>query len=1045
MSDSFSLTPCNSPGDVADLFSKLGYPVNLQRISVEAWRQAGILWECAPGQELYHLFTGGGVELLMLRSDIPIQESGAYELISILQSLNAILKYILIYADNQHSRLALLGLAGARPQRLDIECAAPRRESLDRLCSLSLEKTPPSSDLRKVFTRALDRESLSRTFFTRFRTDLEAVQKSLEESCPGESPESLRSEALLILSRVLFLYFVQEKGWLDCDRRYLIHLFERAAAGRLVFFSEMLLPLFFGCLNTPVQDRSAAAERLGAIPYLNGGLFQPSEYELRNPSMKIADDVLYGTLDGTFERFSFSVDEKDQSGAHIDPVMLGKVFESLMAADERLSSGSFYTPRAIVDTLTERAILRWCGGDSAALSAALSSCETAAREDALAILEKLRRITVLDPACGSGAFLLSALHVIERLTRRFSIAAGVEVPATLRQQIVERSLFGVDLKPEAVRLCELRLWLAIVSDSDRDIDSVEPLPNLDRNILQGNSLLSPLDFLGNATREVYAQWSHALHARADLLAEYRHAPASRRPAIYQEIRESDRSLALALLQKAIAFYAREIELVGSHQRLFPGNGHGRTVAITRYEVEIRSRLDDLGKTLDRVKKGENDFFSYEVHFGDVMSQGGFDVVLGNPPWVRGSRLDPHLRAQLRDRYRSFSGRRNKPAAFPQTELAVAFCERALELTSSGGIMSLLLPAKILNASYGAELRAELALHHQLISLDDWSESSRAHFEADTFPLGLTVRKMRAPAEAVEVSSGDMRFELSQAELTRRLGEPWILREPQTTAFIRSLEQRFRSTSDQLRRKPVMGVKTGRNGVWFLPDLEFRDGKASLPGRGIEIPVEFLCRMVRGRDIRRWRAQASTWMLWPPAGGFVSNPPEWLIRFAESSATDPSELRLSYVQAEHLGIKVVWKDVAKRMEAVVLPATTWIEGVEFPLIPNQTAYALDCASFEEAYVMAAVFNSALFHTLVTARAERAKDSHYRFFAATVARVPLPPIDPAGDEFSRLVRLSRRAHRGDDVDAEIEAEVESLYGVEGGELVQRGEPRRDVSLS
>src|SRR6185503_16350922 len=176
------------------------------------------------------------------------------------------------------------------------------------------------------------------------------------------------------------------------------------------------------------------------------------------------NELMRRVLVDVFEKFDFRIDEHGTPGTHVDPEMLGKVFESLMAEDERAASGSFYTPKEIVDVLAERAIVEWLGPEPT--------------------IEKLSRITVLDPACGSGAFLLSALGVIERLWHKLTD----DVPRDLRRRIVANSLYGVDLKPEAVRLCELRLWLAIVSASDATIDTVEPLPNLDRNILQGNAL-----------------------------------------------------------------------------------------------------------------------------------------------------------------------------------------------------------------------------------------------------------------------------------------------------------------------------------------------------------------------------------------------------------------------------------------------------------------------------------------------------------------------------------------------------------------------------
>src|SRR5213075_1868381 len=162
------------------------------------------------------------------------------------------------------------------------------------------------------------------------------------------------------------------------------------------------------------------------------------------------------------------------------------------------------------------------------------------------------------PACGSGAFLLSALHLLERIAS----ATGASVS---RRDLVERALYGVDLKPEAVRLCELRLWLAIVSRSGEEIASIPPLPNLDRNILQGNSLLSPTDFLGDHRGDIYRDWVWALRAQRDVIERYRTAPASERPALARVVRENDRRLASELLAKAIDADESELHVLSAPQ------------------------------------------------------------------------------------------------------------------------------------------------------------------------------------------------------------------------------------------------------------------------------------------------------------------------------------------------------------------------------------------------------------------------------------------------------------------------------------------------
>jgi hypothetical protein len=173
------------------------------------------------------------------------------------------------------------------------------------------------------------------------------------------------------------------------------------------------------------------------------------------------------------------------------------------------------------------------------------------------------------------------------------------------------------------------------------------------------------------------------------------------------------------------------------------------------------------------------------------------------------------------------------------------------------------------------------------------------------------------------------------------------------------------------------------------------------------------------------------MLWPPAGGW-RRPPRWVERFAEARGVEVETLRLAYVRPEHVGIKVVWKDLSRGLCAAVLEDSVRLGDRAIPLVPNQTLYALDAVSIEEAYVLAALLNSTIVNVLAIAVAERAKDFYFRYFGRTVARLPLPAVAPSSGSWARLLRAARRARRtpetaGDDIDATVAA----LYGVSAGE--------------
>jgi len=964
---------------VFTLFHELGYPIVAPiQIDAEEWRRAGILLNWNGTSTLHLAARTRRFDLFVLQS-----EAGEESIASFLRSYreyNVLTKSVLIKSADE--KIAIYDLDGRTLRRLDVDLAQPSVHSLDRLNLLA-----HGENLPRIFDLALDREAITRRFFERFRDAVRDVSAALEAS---ETKEARGAEALLIMSRLLFLSFIQVKGWLNDERRF---LFDRID-------SKLLPTLFFGCLNTPVAKRDAAARKLGRIPYLNGGLFEPSAYENRHP-LQLPNELLQRVIVDVFERFDFSVDEGDAAGTHVDPEMLGRVFESLMADDERTASGSFYTPREIVDALTSRGIAEWVGNT----------------RDPKAALRKLETITVLDPACGSGAFLLSALHTIERLTRELAERAEEEVPRDLRRRIVERSLFGVDLKPEAVRLCELRLWLAIVSSSTASIGEVEPLPNLDRNILQGNSLLSPTDFLGDSRADIYRDWRYSIVAQADLLARYRTASQDERPALARIVRENDRHLASELLAKAIDADEREMQrLAAPDPDLF-----GRRVTPHGERCrELQERIASTRRTLERVEEGELGFFSFDVHFAHVLAAGGFAVVAGNPPWVRNSRIDPNAKRMFGDRYTLF--RRSGGAAFHQPDLSVAFYERAMSLAARDGVVAMLMPAKIVNAGYAAPLRRYVWERASIVAIDDWSDGR--WFDADTFPLGLTVRPLRAPNGVAITSCGES-FSMPQRELpVAEAGSEWALVPPEAAAILKRLRTKFAPFAEVVGRTPIMGVKTGANGTFFLDVERIARGKL-ITSDGVEVPLSAVARCVRGRDVRRWSASDSVWMLWPPAEGWKTTP-RWLEQLAKARGVDASAFRLAYVRPEHAGIKVVWKDLARGMSAAVLPDVVNVDGRAIPLIPNQTLYSIDTSSLSEAYAIAALLNSTIADALLLCIAERAKDAHFRYFGRTVARLPLPRVEHDSEAWSRLVRAARRAHH------EVDDVVAELYGVTTPEL-------------
>ena len=362
----------------------------------------------------------------------------------------------------------------------------------ETLAALAAAATTDAALVHARWLDILGRESLTRRFYRALARAVDGLADSVTVPASDRRPtaDAARAVALLYASRLLFLAFLEAKGWLDGDRDFLARQFAECSAGRGDFHRRVLRPLFFGTLNTPRAQRAPAAVRFGDIPFLNGGLFGPTPIErrLRGASFSNAAlGVLVGHVLGHY-RFTAREDRRSWSEAAIDPEMLGKSFEALMVPHVRHETGAYYTPQALVATITNDALVHALSSSRASPAhvAAILRGDTADGATVDAVRQTLGRVRVIDPACGSGAFLVHALDVLADLAGKTGDGRSV---SDRRRSVLTRSIFGVDINPIAVWLCELRLWLAVIIDTPTgDPGSVTPLPNLDRNVRVGDAL-----------------------------------------------------------------------------------------------------------------------------------------------------------------------------------------------------------------------------------------------------------------------------------------------------------------------------------------------------------------------------------------------------------------------------------------------------------------------------------------------------------------------------------------------------------------------------
>ncbi|HTN92659.1 MAG TPA: DNA methyltransferase, partial [Sorangium sp.] len=686
---------------------------------------------------------------------------------------------------------------------------------------VALADIPRSSDTlaHACWIETLGRESLTRRFYRA----LERVVHELARSARGRGEPAERDElALLHVSRLIFLSFLESKGWLDGNHRFLESAFEGCMARGGEYHARVLLPLFFGTLNTPVAQRSRAARAFGRVPFLNGGLFARTPLERRRGELRFPDDALGLVFGELLARYRFSAREESSawSEAAIDPEMLGLAFESLMQEGERRSSGAFYTPHALVARVTRSAL-------AAALSGGAVSADVAGRalagdavddEAGRVLRERSAALRILDPACGSGAFLVHALEELSALRSRLGDPRATD---TMRRDLLTRSVFGVDVNPMAVWLCELRLWLSVVIEGRcEDPLAVAPLPNLDRHIRVGDSLSGEL-------------WDDAWPARggaglALLRERYARATGGRKRTLRRALDSAERAAAVAHLESEHRrCAARRHDLISALRGRDLFGERVRAGASERQRLASeRARSRELCASLRSIRDGGALPFSWVAHYPDIARRGGFDVVIGNPPWVRLHRIAPSARATFRSRYSVFRGAawergaalaRAGPGFAAQVDMAALFAERSLGLLRTGGTMALLVPAKLWGSLAGGGVRRMLGDRSNIVALEDWSESPAA-FDAAVYP-SLIVARRAAPrgiegspspaAISVAVNRGRdaLCWEIDPARLALDdPASPWIIVPPAVRAAFDRLARAGEPLAGSAFGPPQLGVK-----------------------------------------------------------------------------------------------------------------------------------------------------------------------------------------------------------------------------------------------
>jgi hypothetical protein len=524
-------------------------------------------------------------------------------------------------------------------------------------------------------------QTVTKDFYNDYKDAFDTLSSELREK--DLDFEDADEYAHITLNRLLFFYYLQTKGWIGDRKDFMRWFHERyeESDDSEQFHEKWLSTLFFDGMNQteggsidadlPTEIENVISE----LAYMNGGLFQPTD--LDGNDTFLSDDALNTIIREFLEQYNFTVTEESpyDIDVAVDPAMLGKIYESLIAEQERGEAGIFYTPRVEVDLMCRMALYeQFCDHandlDADGKQRIVEFIFSESRnwnpkntEETKIFEEILHELRIVDPACGSGAFLVGMKQVLTELHRKLDLTPDYH----LKEQIINENLYGVDIKDWAIRVAEFRLWLSLIEGEDQLPDQRPVLPNFSFKLKVGDSLMQKLD--------------------------------------------------------------------------------GECVSIDTITQTLN------GETKDTIDDTGGGFFMGDVDFSDVMVEGGFDIVIGNPPYVRQEdiidqgihpeRLDQMNDSEVRDLKKQYKNNLVeyvretfdiKP--YKRSDIYIYFYFKGIDLLRENGTLSFITSNSWMDIGYGKKL------HEGLLKLTDLSyiigNTSEKSFEDADVNTNITI-------------------------------------------------------------------------------------------------------------------------------------------------------------------------------------------------------------------------------------------------------------------------------------------------------------------
>ena len=576
-------------------------------------------------------------------------------------------------------------------------------------------------------TDAFSVERLNKDFFKGYKDRY----KKFCDFLTGNAKDN-RDYVKKLLGRLVFLQFLQKKGWMGVpasskaweggDKAYMQKLVEHYKDNDRLL-SDVLEPLFFNTLNEARPD-DIANSRLGdniKIPYLNGGLFDKDALDNRDIDFPYS---YFQELMEFFSEYNFTIDENDPDDAEvgIDPEMLGHIFENLL--EDNKDKGAFYTPKEIVQYMCRETIVQYLKSHVA--EQLYSSVETLIKQgvvdvklqnktNANEVYNLLKTVKVCDPAIGSGAFPMGVLNVLYHARMQlYGFLKSLEdfSHAKVKRDIIQNNIFGVDIEQGAVDIARLRFWLALVVDETIP----QPLPNLDYKIMCGNSLTYryPMDI---QIDDVLVEYNQNVSENQQLSLELYKSMVYKYTNTSDHTRKAEFKAIIEKVKQTFKYKLTDRELL-KIKRLKKQLADYDSPMLFELSKAEKQKVKVLKKQLNTILKKQTDIenskiyenafewrFEFPALLDDIGTFTGFDVIIGNPPY--GAKLTTFEKQMFKDKYADVHMR--TPETFCYfTSLAFNLCKQ------ERAVVSYIVPNNILFQNENEKTRRLLAEEHTLV-------------------------------------------------------------------------------------------------------------------------------------------------------------------------------------------------------------------------------------------------------------------------------------------------------------------------------------------